>query len=184
MSAELPAPSAFLLAHLDRLAEAARLGPVADLACGRGRHALCCADHGLAVVGFDRDRERLGALAAAGRERAGPLLAVECDLEGGSGIPVKPGSCGAILVFRFLFRPLAPAIAEALAPGGWLLYETFTTAQRALGYGPSNPAFLLEPGELPGLFPDLEVAVHEEGHWGEPRPLALARLLARRPGSL
>ena len=36
-------------------------------------------------------------------------------------------------------------------PGGVVLYETFTTAQRALGTGPTSPDHLLEPGELQAL---------------------------------
>ena len=83
---------------------------------------------------------------------------------------MKPGSCGAILVFRFLFRPLAPAISAALAPGGLLLYETFTVAQRALGSGPRRAEFLLEPGELRALFSDLEPLEHWEGRSDGPPP--------------
>ena len=88
-----------------------------------------------------------------------------------------------ILVFRFLFRPLAPAIVEALAPGGLLLYETFTIHQRDLGEGPRNPAFLLHDGELPELFARLETASHWEGLTPGPAPQALARLAARKPGA-
>ena len=90
--------------------------------------------------------------------------------------------CGALLVFRYLHRPLCAALAASLRPGGLLLYETFTTAQRELGYGPRNPAFLLEPGELPRLFPELEILETWEGLSPGPTPSALARLLARRPG--
>ena len=71
---------------------------------------------------------------------------------------------------------------SALAPGGLLVYETFTRAQRELGYGPSRDDFLLAPGELPGLFPELEVVEYDEGLIEAPRPRHTARLLARRPG--
>jgi SAM-dependent methyltransferase len=172
----LGAPSPHLLAELPRLREAGALGPVLDLACGRGRNGLAAAEAGLRVAGIDRDREALAAMRAAARERRATLSAIRADLETELGIPVKPGSCGGILVFRFLFRPLAPAIEATLAPGGLLLYETFTIDQRSLGYGPSNPAFLLEPGELPTLFAGLEVLQYSE----VARPEALARLTARR----
>ena len=89
-------------------------------------------------------------------------------------------SCGAILVFRFLFRPLATAIVEALAPGGLLLYETFTVAQRALGTGPRRADFLLEPGELAALFSGLEPIEYAEGRSDGDPPECLARLAARR----
>jgi SAM-dependent methyltransferase len=166
------------------------LGPVLDLACGRGRHALACVADGLPTLALDRDGEALAQLMAADRAasahaRAGAtraaLLCACCDLEAGLGIPVRTASCGAILVFRFLFRPLADAIAEALAPGGLLVYETFTRDQRELGYGPRRDAFLLTPGELPGLFPSLEVVAYDEGLIDAPTPRHTARLIARKP---
>jgi len=178
---ELRPPSPFLLAQRGALRAAAALGPVLDLACGRGRHALAAAGEGCAVLGLDRDRSALAWLRDEARRRGLPVAAVQSDLETGLGIPVRAGSCGAILVFRFLFRPLAPAIEEALAPGGLLLYETFTWSQRELGHGPRNPAFLLQPGELPALFPGLRTAQHWEGLGGGEPPDALARLAARKP---
>lgn len=180
------ASSPWLARHARRLREAARRGPVLDVACGRGRHLVTALALGARTVGLDRDGEALAAARRAAA-RAGPdaparLLAVRTDVEAGLGMPVAPATCGAVLVFRFLFRPLAPALAGALRPGGLLLYETFTLPQRDLPYGPSNPAFLLAAGELPALFPQLEVLAYEEGWTGGPRPFAVARLAARRPG--
>jgi SAM-dependent methyltransferase len=163
------------------LRAAARRGPVLDLACGSGRHALAVAGWGLPVVAMDRSRDALAELTARARAGSLPVLGVRTDLETPLGIPVRAGTCGAILVFRFLFRPLAAAIAEALAPGGLLLYETFTIHQRDLGEGPRNPAFLLRDGELPELFASLEIVSHWEGLTPGPVPQALARLAARRP---
>ena len=175
------APSPHLLAEMARLREAAALGPVLDLACGRGRNALAAAQAGLRVAAIDRDRGALAALRAAARERGAAVAAVRADLETGLGIPVRPASCGGILVFRFLFRPLAPAIEAALAPGGILLYETFTLDQKSFDYGPKSSAFLLEPGELRALFSGLELLHFSEGIREGSRPEALARLTARRP---
>jgi len=173
--------SPHLEAERTRLLDAAAWGPVLDLACGRGRNARHAAAWGARTVGIDRNAEHLVELRRAARAEGLPLFGVRADLETGSGIPAKPGSCGAILVFRFLSRALAPAIVEALAPGGLLLYETFTVHQRKLGYGPENPAFLLRDGELPALFPTLEILAHWEGteERGE-RPEAVARVTARK----
>jgi SAM-dependent methyltransferase len=174
-----PAPSEFFRVQEGLLREAGRLGPVLDLACGSGRHSLAAARLGLRVLALDRDREALATL----QRTAPPLVqCVRSDLETGSGIPVAPASCGAVLVFRFLFRPLAPAIVEALRPGGLLLYETFTVHQRNLGQGPKNPAFLLDPDELPRLFAALQTLDYREVVTGGPHPAALARLVARRRG--
>jgi len=173
-------PSPFLLAHVDLLAAAARRGPVIDLACGEGRHALALAARGIPVVGVDRDGASLRNLQARARAERLPIRGLQADLEASPSLPFGPARCGALLVFRYLHRPLCAALAASLRPGGLLLYETFTTAQRELGQGPKNPAFLLEPGELQKLFPQLEVLESWEGLTPGERPSALARLLARR----
>jgi SAM-dependent methyltransferase len=175
-------PSPLFTQELPRLRRAARLGPVADVACGRGRHALAAARLGAPVVALDRNGAALRQLGAWARERGQLVWCVRTDLETPHGTPLKTASCGAVLVFRFLFRPLLPALVECLRPGGLLLYETFTIHQRELPHGPRNPAFLLEPGELRNCFPGLEILRWEEGWFGDPRPEALARLVARKPG--
>jgi SAM-dependent methyltransferase len=175
-------PSPLFEAESERLLEASRLGPVADLACGRGRYALAAAERGAVAIGFDRDAAALAELQRTARARGLRAHAVRTDLEAGRGIPVRPASCGAILVFRFLFRPLATALREALSPGGLLLYETFTIHQRTFGYGPRNEDFLLRPGELLETFRDLEVLSYWEGITEGDHPEALARLVARSHG--
>lgn len=166
----------------DAITAAHARGPIVDLACGRGRNALALLAAGLPVVGVDRNPEHLAALGDAAAGRHTGLGRVRADLEADPGFPLKPESCGAILVFRFLFRPLADRLAAALAPGGVLVYETFTIHQRELGHGPRSEAFLLQPGELPTLFPMLEVEASWEGiEKGGERPEAVARLRARKP---
>jgi len=182
LSAVPAPPSPWLLEWRRALEQAAREGPALDLACGRGRNARAAAGWGVPVVGLDRNAEFLAELRAAAGASDLPVTCVRADLETTHGIPVRAGSCGAILVFRFLFRPLAAAIQEALAPGGLLLYETFTTNQRMLGHGPRQEGFLLAPGELPSLFPRLRVQAHWEGICAAgAKPEAVARLAARRP---
>ena len=180
--------SAFFAAQRPRLLGTRSIGPVIDLACGRGRHALACAEAGLVSLALDRNPDHLREIQQTLRENPlgkfpGALCCVRADLEAEAEIPIRTGSCGAVLVFRFLSRRRAPAIAELLAPGGLLLYETFTLEQRALGFGPSREAFLLAPGELPSLFPELEILSFEEGLTNEPRPCHTARLLARKPNA-
>jgi SAM-dependent methyltransferase len=172
--------SPWFTTHRALLVEASRRGPVLDLACGRGRHALAAAGLGATTLAIDRDAEALASLDRAARARQLPLQALRADLETPRGIPVRPGSCGAILVFCFLFRPLATAIVEALAPGGLLLYETFTLGQRALGRGPRRAEFLLAEGELPQLFAALEPIAVREGPTGGDSPACLASFAGRR----
>ncbi|MEN8161207.1 MAG: class I SAM-dependent methyltransferase, partial [Myxococcota bacterium] len=157
------------------------LGRVLDLACGSGRNALPLARDGSRVIGLDRSRERLGALAETARAERLPLLAVCADLEAGGALPLATASAGAVLVFRYLHRPLGPELERVLRPGGLLVYETFTIHHREVAEHPRNPAFLLEPGELPALFPGLEVLRYEEAQVRAPTPRAVARLVARKP---
>jgi len=181
MAATEPEPSRFFLDNAARLHAAAAEGPVVDLASGRGRHARLAGDWGLRTIALDRNPDFLRQLTAAARRRRLPLEAIRADLETEHEIPLMPNSCGAILVFRFLYRPLASAIESRLRPGGLLLYETFTEQQLELDWGPRRRAFTLALGELPGLFPNLLVEAYEEGIVAGARPEACARLVARKP---
>jgi tellurite methyltransferase len=174
-------PAALIREELPRVVGACGARPVLDLACGRGRNALAVAASGARVIGLDRDAAALAELGARANEAGLAIGRVRADVESGNALPFSSCSLGAVLVFRFLHRPLAAEIARVLAPGGVLVYETFTTAQRTLGRGPRRAAFLLAPGELATLFPALETLRFEEGSFDEPEPAALARLVARKP---
>ena len=176
----MSAPAAFLLAHEAAIRETAELGPCLDLACGRGRQALAVARWGVPVVGVDRSREALRELTDAATAEDLPIALVRADLESAPGPPLAEARFGCVLVFRYLHRPLAPAIVRALRPGGLLLYETFTIYQRDREQGPNNAHFLLEPDELPALFPELHVEHRWEGDLPSPEPFAVAQLAARR----
>ena len=132
-----------------------------DLACGRGRNALWLAERGFDVVAIDRDERALAELDAAARARSLTVSTERRDLEQPN-VSLGTARYDLIVVFRYLHRPLFPAIIAALKPGGVLVYETFTTAQAARGR-PTNPDFLLEPGELPRLVSPLEILRRHEG---------------------
>jgi hypothetical protein len=85
-----------------------------------------------------------------------------------------------VVVANYLHRPLFPALAAALAPGGVLLYETFMAGNERFGR-PSNPAFLLRPGELWSAFDGLQIVAFEQGLARSPKPAMRQRLCARRP---
>lgn len=180
---EVDAPSTFFLRHVSRLAQAAEIGPLLDLACGRGRHSLAAARLGLRIVAVDRNTNALDQLARASIECPGEITTRQVDLET-LPLPDHPelsaDTFGAVVVFRYLHRPLSSWIQSRLAVGGILLYETFTNRQRSLGWGPTRDDFLLKAGELPNLFPGLEIEIHEEGLTQETRPAETARLLAIR----
>jgi hypothetical protein len=74
---------------------------------------------------------------------------------------------------------LFAAIRKALRPGGVLVYETFTAAQAARGR-PTNPAFLLQAGELPALVAPLRVLRQHEGEVNDVMLAGVVARLARR----
>lgn len=87
---------------------------------------------------------------------------VKADLEDGSPWPFAGQRFGAIVVTNYLHRPLLPVLAQSLAEQGVLIYETFMAGNEKFGK-PSNPHFLLRPGELLQAFAGLTLAAFEQG---------------------
>jgi hypothetical protein len=85
------------------------------------------------------------------------------------------------VVTNYLHRPLFPAIAGAVADGGALIYETFAQGNERFGK-PSNPDFLLRPGELLELAraAGLRVLAYEDLTVETPRPACVQRIAATR----
>ncbi|MFX1682027.1 class I SAM-dependent methyltransferase [Mitsuaria sp. CC2] len=131
-----------------------------DLACGSGRHLRLLAGEGVAVTGVDRDAAALATLTTlAGLSDR--LELIEADIEQGPW-PLADRVFDVVLVTNYLWRPLLPRVVEAVAPGGWLIYETFTDGQQTVGR-PANPDFLLTPGELLTAAAGLRVIAYEDG---------------------
>ena len=152
------APARWLIDHAHLLPSS---GAALDVACGRGRHALWLAERGLTVRAIDRDGEAVAALRSEAQRRGLHIIAEQHDLENGdAGLGVE--TADVIVVVHYLHRPLFPALVGALRPRGLLIYETFTYAQ-ALRGKPTNPAFLLAPGELMRLVRPLDVIASREG---------------------
>ena len=140
-----------------------------DVACGSGRHALFFAERGFEVVAVDREDP--------GLPRS--VSFVKADLENGSPWPFAGRRFAAIIVTNYLHRPLFAQLADALEEGGVLIYETFMLGNEKFGR-PSNPRFLLRPGELLQAFGGFDVAAFEQGRVDRPRPAMIQRLCALR----
>ncbi|MEQ1834770.1 MAG: methyltransferase domain-containing protein, partial [Candidatus Eisenbacteria bacterium] len=153
------------------------VGRALDLACGSGRAAVHLALLGWQVEAWDLDSTALE-MAEAFASRHGVRIATRiCELER-EPLAEPERRFDAIVVIRYLHRPLFPWLERALAPGGALVYETFRTGQEHFGH-PRRARHLLEPGELLRAFPSLRVEIHEEspGHV----PPVMARVLASKP---
>lgn len=127
---------------------------VLDVACGSGRHVRWFADRGCRVTGVDRDAAALAPL-------AGIAQTVVADIESGPW-PFAGRRFGAVVVTNYLWRPLLPAIVDAVDEGGVLICETFARGNETVGK-PSNPDFLLRPGELLQAAAPLRVVAYEDG---------------------
>lgn len=164
-------PSPFIDGWVTRLAVDHRGAFALDVACGRGRHSLAMARAGFRVTALDRNLEALCDL-----RRQDPACAIRLacvDLE----TWVWPvGRFSVIVVSRYLDRARFASLCEALAPGGVLLYETFTEHQLQQPNGPRSRAHLLAPGELRLRVRSMDVLFDEEVAGAE----SVARIAARR----
>ncbi len=149
-------------------------GVVLDVAAGGGRHSRLFLERGHKVVAVDRDTAALVRIAAAGR-----LEIVTADLEAGAAWPLAGRRFAGVIVTNYLYRPLFPALLAAVAPGGVLMYETFAVGNERFGK-PSNPDFLLKPGELlDAVRGRLRVLAYEDLEISDPRPAMVQRIAAR-----
>lgn len=166
-----PAPSAWVV----RFASLLRAGgQVLDFACGGGRHVRWLAERGFLVEAVDRDTDALASLATI------PGVQVrEADLENGPW-PYNGRQFDGIVVTNYLFRPRLAELLDCVIPGGVLIYETFMLGNERHGK-PSNPDFLLRPGELlDRLRDDYQIVAFEQGEVALPRPAVVQRVCAIR----
>ena len=126
---------------------------VLDVACGAGRHVHWFAQRGCHLTGVDRD--------PAARALADCAEVVIADIEAGAW-PLEGRRFDAVIVTNYLWRALLPTLLASLDVGGVLIYETFAAGNETVGK-PSNPAFLLLPGELLNAAAGLRVLAFEDG---------------------
>jgi SAM-dependent methyltransferase len=154
-------------------------GEMLDLACGGGRHARLLAGLGHHVIALDRD------IAAVAQATSAGMTPFQHDLErDGASWPFEGVRFAGIVVTNYLHRPLFPHIIDSLIPGGVLICETFASGNERFGK-PSNPAFLLAPGELLDLLrPAMHIVAFEDGYVDSPKPAMVQRVFAvkQEPG--
>ena len=172
-------PAKLLVEHVDLFLSKTLPGAVLDLACGNGDNGIFLAKRGYEVTCCDISPESLGQVAKLAEANNARVEIWQVDLERAGVNPLPGDTYGAILVFRYLHRPLLRCIKKALKNGGLLVYETFTVEQRKFGK-PRNADFLLNPRELLQTFGDWEILHYFEGIRENPTR-AVAQIVCRKP---
>lgn len=177
-TASAPAGSPWVLRWLDRLPRGAS---VLDFAAGSGRHARAAAERGLRVLAVDRDEQALARIAYGQGADSRDIRLRIADLESGRWPFAAHERFAAVLVANYLFRPRFALLASLVAPSGLLVYETFAQGNERYGR-PSNPDFLLAPGELleRARRAGLTVLEYETGVVQRSSPAVIQRLCAIR----
>jgi SAM-dependent methyltransferase len=152
-------------------------GSVLDVACGNGRHTRLFLARGHEVVAVDIDLSKVSDL-----QTSACLKLIEADIERDPW-PLSGARFDAVVVTNYLHRQLFDRFVEALAPEGILIYETYARGNERWGR-PSNPDFLLRPGELLEVARGrLRVVAYEDVTVLEPRQAVVQRICAIAPPS-
>lgn len=182
-------PEPFLVDAYNEFVAAGPPGEALDVAGGAGRNALWLARRGWKVklidvseAGLRLAEERARKLTeepetagqSAASAVAGRITTEAADLNAVRDLGRERFDL--VLVFFYLQRGLFPALIRALKPGGFLIYQTYTTAQRRFASGPSDPRYLLQPQELLHAFRSLRVLHYCETSQDK----AIAELVAQK----
>ncbi|MBU3617306.1 class I SAM-dependent methyltransferase [Polynucleobacter sp. JS-Polo-80-F4] len=149
-----------------------RGGVVLDLACGAGRHSELLANMGYQVMAVDQDIQAIEML------NNPSITPKRLHLEEAEW-PLIGAEFSAIVVTNYLYRPHLDELPKMLRKEGVLIYETFALGNGDFGK-PSNPNFLLNPGELLAFASrhDLKVLAYEDIYVDQPKPAMVQRLCA------
>ncbi|MEW6982429.1 methyltransferase domain-containing protein [Colwelliaceae bacterium 6471] len=180
--------SPLLSTYLDTVKQVSTMGHVLDLACGRGRNGLYLLANDIAVTFADINATALEEL-KNDIAALHPSIDVDkrefwlVDFEQGKDNVFANRQFAAVLVFRYLHRPLFSQLKQAILPGGLVIYETFTREQAAIGR-PKRAEFLLEKDELAQIFSDWNILYKFEGIVDKTDgsgKQAIAQIVAQKP---
>ena len=178
----VPEPSPLLIEYLSLFTMIVHQGPILDVAGGNGRNSVYLAralsDKKPKVICSDISNEALNRAQKLAHQAGVAMDRWRVDLEQTDINPLPQNFYSGILVFNFLHRPLIPCLKKSLTTGGVLLYETFTKDNAQFGK-PKNPDFLLDRGELAGMFKEWKIIYSFEGIAQNPQR-AIAQIVCRK----
>ena len=185
--------STLLVTHLETLQKLSKQAPVLDLACGSGRNGLFLSQNNIPVVfadvkesAIEQVKQSLPSTTPFDSSVVKGLASAQVwqvDFERETNLALNKKEFAAILVFRYLHRPLFEHIKRSVISGGMVIYETFTVDQPQYGR-PKRAEFLLNHGELAKQFSDWKIIHLFEGVVSadnESGQQAIAQIVAIKP---
>jgi SAM-dependent methyltransferase len=132
-----------------------RARPVLDIPCGLGRHSLLLLERGYNVVGADIDICCLTSLREqAIKDAPGRISLLKVDAT--SELPFRSYAFGLALIVHYVERSIISVVEPLIAPGGYLIYETF-------GFNGNNWQQLPQARELKNVVAsNFELLVYQE----------------------
>lgn len=152
-------------------------GRALDVATGTGRNALALAEDGYDVDAIDVSDVALERARRRANDRGVDVNWIRADV---ADVDLETDAYDVITVGFFAALEHVPALTEALAPGGVLVYEHHLRSSDSVEVGPSSDRFRYRSNDLLRAFLDLTVLSYEERRRPVPGgTAAIATLVAR-----
>ena len=150
-------PAKFLAENFDFLLPQSK---VLDMGMGEGRNAVFLAQKGHNVTGVDISSVAVKKSYLLAKEYNVRIKGVVASMEK---YQIPDESYDAIICFYYVDRSLNSKIQKWLRPGGILIYEAFTLAQKnKQDFMKESSSYFLKPQELLTMFPNMQVLKYEE----------------------
>lgn len=143
-----------------------------DLGCGGGRDAVYLSQAGWQVTAIEHKLSVLTKAQFLAKQTAQNIEFILGDMTHPDTLP----ECWLqqfqlVYGVRILNRALFPKIKQLIAPGGFVVWQTFSAGCEAFG-SPKNPNYILQPGELAQTFDDFEIICDRIEYLPDGRPVA------------
>jgi tellurite methyltransferase len=133
---------------------------ILDMGMGEGRNAVFLAQKGYKVTGIDISSVAVKKARLLAKEFGVKIQTVVASMEK---YKISPNSFDAIICFYYVDRKLVSKMMSWLKPGGILIYEAHTMAQRSVPEYKNEPVeHFLKEQELLKLFKNMRVLKYEE----------------------
>ncbi len=141
-----------------------------DLACGSGRDSVFMSMNGWSMTSVDYKQSAIDKLNRFSKIHSQDIDSQVIDLESGFAKLLELERLyDAVVIVRYLHRPMLTKLNEIIKPKGFIVYQTFMQGCEKFG-SPKNPRFILQKGELADIFSDFQVLYDQVVYLHDGRP--------------